>query len=61
MFLLKKKRIEYLRNIWGKQIDKHRNYDLISSYYALLTKKSDEVFVDDKTWIDLVCFSSAIN
>lgn len=53
MFLLKKKRIEYLRSIWGKQIEKHRNYDLISSYYALMKKKSDEEFVDDKTWNDL--------
>lgn len=53
MFLFKKKRIEYLRSIWGKQIDKHRNYDLISSYYNLLAKKSDEEFVDDKTWNDL--------
>jgi DNA mismatch repair ATPase MutS len=53
MFLLKKKRIEYLRSIWGKQIDKHRNYDLISSYYDLLAKNRDEEFVDDKTWNDL--------
>ena len=52
MFLLKKK-IEYLRSIWGKQIDKHRNYDLISSYYDLLAKKGDDEFVDDKTWNDL--------
>ena len=53
MFLLKKKRIENLRSIWGKQIDKHRNYDLISSYYNLLTDKIDKRFVDDKTWNDL--------
>ncbi len=53
MLLLKKKRIEYLRSIWGKQIDKHRNYDLISSYYDLLELKSDDEFVDDKTWNDL--------
>lgn len=53
MFLLKKKRIEYLRNVWGKQVDKHRNYDLISSYYDLLAEKSDDEFVDDKTWNDL--------
>lgn len=53
MFRFKKKRIEYLRSIWGKQIDKHRNYDLISSYYDLLEVKSDNEFVDDKTWNDL--------
>lgn len=53
MFLFNKKRIEYLRSIWGKQIDKHRNYDLISSYYDLLPKKTDDEFVDDKTWNDL--------
>lgn len=53
MFLIKKKRIEYLRSIWGKQIDKHRNYDLISSYFDLLEGKSDDEFVDNKTWNDL--------
>ncbi len=53
MFLLKKKRIRYLRSIWGKQIDKYRNYDLISSYYDLLEMNGDEEFVDDKTWNDL--------
>lgn len=53
MFLLKKKRIEYLRSIWGKQIEKHRNYDLISSYYDLSEVKSDVEFVDNKTWNDL--------
>lgn len=53
MFLLKKKRIEYLRSIWGKQIDKHRNYDLISSYYNLLVDEKSEEYVDGKTRNDL--------
>ncbi len=50
---MKKKRIKYLRDRWGKQVDKYRNYDFISSYYNLLREKSDEEFVDDKTWSDL--------
>jgi len=49
----KKKRIEYLRSIWGKQIDKYRNFDLISSYYNLLSEKNNKEFVDEKTWKDL--------
>ncbi len=53
MFRLKKKRIKYLRKSWGKQVDKYRNYDFISSYYNLLKKNSIEEFVDDKTWSDL--------
>lgn len=53
MLLFNKKRIAHLRSIWGKQLDKYRNYDLISSYYNLLAKESDEEFVDDKTWNDL--------
>ncbi len=53
MFRLKKKRIKYLRESWGKQVDKYRNYDFISSYYNLLKKNSIEEFVDDKTWSDL--------
>ena len=55
MFLRKRKLTEQLRKIWGKQIDKHRNFDLISSYHNLLqTEKSySNSLVDDKTWGDL--------
>lgn len=53
MFLKKKKRIKYLRDIWGKSIDKFRNFDLIGSYHSLLKSKSNEEYVDDKTWSDL--------
>ncbi|MDP1994412.1 MAG: hypothetical protein Q8K40_04115, partial [Ignavibacteria bacterium] len=53
MFALKNKRIEYLRNIWGKQIDKHRNLGLISSYHSLLESSNNIPTVDEKTWSDL--------
>jgi len=53
MFALKKKRIEHLRNIWGKQIDKHRNLDLISFYHSLLGSSKSISTVDEKTWGDL--------
>ncbi len=53
MFSLKKKRIAYLRGIWSKSIDKHRNLDLISSYHNLLASEETEPTVDDKTWTDL--------
>jgi len=53
MFLSKKKRTNYLRSIWGKPLDKHRNLDLISNYHNLLKQKNDNLFVDDKTWNDL--------
>ncbi len=53
MFAFKKKRISYLRNIWGKPLDKHRDFDLISSYHKLLKSEGDESIVDEKTWDDL--------
>lgn len=53
MFLLKKKRITYLRSIWGKQVDKFRNFDLIAYYHDLLKTQENDSFVDDKTWKDL--------
>jgi len=53
MFLSKKKRINYLRSIWGKPIDKHRNLELIASYHNMLKSNNSNSFVDDKTWNDL--------
>lgn len=55
MFWNRNKKIKVLRNLWGKQIEKHRNFDLISSYHDLLqTEKSfSNSLVDDKTWSDL--------
>jgi len=53
MFSLKKKRIEYLRSVWGKPIDKHRDIDLIASYHNLLDFEGTESIVDKKTWNDL--------
>ena len=49
----RKKRTDYLRNIWGKSLDKHRDFDLISSYHKLLKADEEESIVDDKTWNDL--------
>lgn len=53
MLFLKKKRIEYLRSVWGKQINKYRDIDLIASYHKLLNPKGNESIVDEKTWDDL--------
>ena len=52
MLTNKKKRLQYLRERWGKSVDQYRNYDLISSYHDLIKSKPGE-FVDDKTWQDL--------
>ncbi len=51
--MLKKKRINYLRSIWGRPIDRHRDFDLISNYHNLLKQEKADLFVDDKTWDDL--------
>ena len=53
MLSLKKKRTKYLRSIWGKQIDRFRNLDLIASYHNLIDTKGKETFIDEKTWNDL--------
>jgi DNA mismatch repair ATPase MutS len=53
MFPFKKKRVTFLRSIWGRQINKHRNLDLIASYHNMLESKGKESFVDEKTWNDL--------
>lgn len=53
MLSLKKKRIRYLRSIWGKQVNKYRNLDLIASYHNMLKSDNDEYFVDENTWNDL--------
>lgn len=53
MLISKKKRLEYLRSIWGKSIEKHRNFDFISYYHDLIDKEPKEQFIDNKTWDDL--------
>ena len=53
MFTFKKKKIEYLQNIWGKQVDKYRIFDMIASYHNLIKSQSNNIFVDEKTWDDL--------
>lgn len=42
-----------LDNEWGREIKKHRNFDLISSYHELVTNKNSHQIVDKKTWSDL--------
>lgn len=51
--MAKNKNLKSIRIVWGKAIDKHRNFDLISSYFRLKSIKEKAAFVDDKTWDDL--------
>ena len=53
MFFTQKKRIEHLRAIWGRRIDKYRNFDLIASYHTMAASPDDEQCVDPQTWGDL--------
>lgn len=53
MFWNKNKKLASIRKQWGKSIDKHRNFDLISSYLKLNSDLEKEQIVDDKTWEDL--------
>lgn len=52
MFLTKKKRLQYLRNQWGKSVNRFRNIDLIAAYHNLINSSNEE-YVDEKTWNDL--------
>lgn len=53
MFKREKNKLKYLKKLWGKEIDKHRNFDLISGYHNLLNSEGIKPSVDDKTWNDL--------
>ena len=53
MLRSKKKNLKELREAWGKQVDKYRNFDLISFYHEAISKSEDKETVDDKTWLDL--------
>ena len=53
MFPNKKKKLAYLKNQWGKKIDRFRNIDLISIYHRSIVSKDSEKYVDEKTWSDL--------
>ena len=53
MFGKKKKQIAYLRSIWGKSLDKYRDFDLIALYHNMIKSEGDREFVDDRTWNDL--------
>ncbi len=53
LFKLKKK-LESIRNNWGKPVDKYRSFEFISLYHqAVSTNFSDMEIVDHKTWNDL--------
>ena len=55
LFSYRKKKLQHIRNIWSKQIDKYRNIDLIALYHCMLVCSDDESMVDEKTWNDLDC------
>jgi DNA mismatch repair ATPase MutS len=47
------KRLQYLRTIWGRPIDKYRNPELIAAYHHLAAEQEKQSYVDKKTWSDL--------
>lgn len=49
----KQKILEEIRESWGKETIKKRDYSLISQYYKLKIKIEQNEFIDDKTWSDL--------
>ncbi|MEN8194794.1 MAG: hypothetical protein ABFS12_18380 [Bacteroidota bacterium] len=49
----KKKKLKYLRSQWGKQVERFRNFDLISIYHTNVVSKPSNNIVDEKTWSDL--------
>lgn len=49
----KKKKLKKLENIWGKELERFRDFGLISFYHNYKTKNSNDEFVDDRTWKDL--------
>ncbi len=53
MFWQKNRKLEIIRAKWGRAADKHRNFDLISSYFKLQSKLDKQKIVDEKTWEDL--------
>lgn len=53
MFWRKKKYLENIRQLWGKNINKHRNFDFISLYNCLVANADSAYSVDKKTWNDL--------
>jgi DNA mismatch repair ATPase MutS len=53
MFWQRNRKLENIRKLWGKVLDKHRNFDLISSYFKLQNNPDKQKLVDDKTWDDL--------
>ncbi len=48
-----KKRIKHLENIWGKEIERYRNFDLIAFYHNYKKQNSNAKYVDERTWADL--------
>jgi DNA mismatch repair ATPase MutS len=61
MFNRKKNILKEIRQNWGKQIKRYRNFDLISSYHDLKSKFDKDEVIDDKTWSDLNLDSLFVN
>jgi hypothetical protein len=53
LFFIRKKRIKHLRAVWGKRVDKYRNFDFIASYHTMAALPECEQYVDRQTWSDL--------
>ncbi|MCF6270281.1 MAG: hypothetical protein L3J41_11255 [Melioribacteraceae bacterium] len=48
-----KKKTKHLESLWGKEIERYRDFGLISFYHNYKIKNSEDEFVDDRTWTDL--------
>lgn len=48
----KKKRL-YLKNLWGNEIERYRDFGLISFYHNFKIESSKDEYIDDRTWTDL--------
>ncbi len=53
MLFTEKKRLKEIRESWGREKERFRNMELISSYFNMRREEPDSSFVDDKTWEDL--------
>lgn len=42
-----------LRQNWGKEVKKQRDFTLISDFFEIRKEQEDAFFVDDRTWMDL--------
>jgi len=52
-FLRRKPVLNIIRNNWGKEASKDREFSLISIYHNLIKEDDPNKFVDENTWTDL--------